>query len=292
MLSSLVEVGELKRIRSASRVGSIAERLFLAAWSELAAGGDVQSVMEGTVAAAVSAVRLGDLDLSTLLALGVECSEANQILHNAASSLPGLPSFAYPIPSPHPDVSLKFPQLLARQPRAGITCPNRPRIILEPPENHAEHCLIVAIYSVALAPVFGADPATVWLAALAHHLHNAALPDSGFTGEMLLGPQLESIMQRATERALEELPPPVREHVEKACRILPDAETPEGRAFHAADALDRVWQIEQHLRAGKLRLKFVLDDMELVHAGPVKVVSGQRAACCGGWRRDRLAQPR
>jgi 5'-deoxynucleotidase YfbR-like HD superfamily hydrolase len=270
LLSSLVEVGELKRIRSASRVGSIAERLFLAAWTELAASRDIQSTMESNVAAAVSAVRLGDLDFLTLLDLGVDHLEAIAILHNAASSLPRLPSFAYQVGSCRPGSPLQFPQLLARQPRAGITHPNRPRIIFEPPENHAEHCLMVAVYAVALAPVFGADPATVWLAGLAHHLHNAALPDSGFAGEMLLGSHLEPIVQRATERALAELPLPVRDSVERARRILPNADTPEGRAFHAADTLDRVWQIEQHLRAGQVDLKFVLEEMAIVHSGPVK----------------------
>ncbi len=59
--------------------------------------------------------------------------------------------------------------------------------MFEPPENHAEHCLAVAVYGVLLAPRYGADPSVVFLAGLAHHLHNARLPDSGFTGEALLG---------------------------------------------------------------------------------------------------------
>ena len=42
------------------------------------------------------------------------------------------------------------------------------------------------------------------------------------------------------------------------------------RAFHAADCIDRVLQIAQHLRAATLTMVTVLDEMELVHTGPVK----------------------
>ena len=57
---------------------------------------------------------------------------------------------------------------------------------------------------------------------------------------------------------------------EEARRILPDADSPEGRAFHAADTLDRVLQIEQYGRAASTSMDFVLRDMALVHDGPVK----------------------
>jgi 5'-deoxynucleotidase YfbR-like HD superfamily hydrolase len=272
LLSSLRELGELKRIRSASRTGSVAERLFLSGWSSLASGVPTLAAMQDGVAAALSAIRLGDLDLPTLVELGVPADEAIAILRRAAASMPGLPALDLPAGPPSEATAPVpgFASLLARQPRAGITCPDRPRVLLEPPENHAEHCLAVAVYGVALSPTFGADPQTVWLAGMAHHLHNAFLPDSGFTGEMLLGEHLEPIMQRATERALAELSGPLAARVRAARRILADADTPEGRAFHAADTLDRVWQIDQHLRAGRLDLRFVLDDMALVHEGPVK----------------------
>ncbi len=129
---------------------------------------------------------------------------------------------------------------------------------------------MVAVYGVALSPFYGADPETVFLAGLAHHLHNAAMPDSGFTGEMLLGSHLGPVMERATAAALAELPAGLRARVEEARRVLPDAETPEGRAFHAADVADRVLQIGQHLAAASLTMDVVLGDMELVHDGPVK----------------------
>ncbi len=177
------------------------------------------------------------------------------------------PALARELPAGDPP---PFVDALARQPRAGVTCPGRPRIVLEPPENHAEHCLVVAVYGVLLSTTYGADPETVFLAGLAHHLHNAAMPDSGFTGEMLLGSHLEPVMARATARALDELPGGLRERVERACAILPDADTPEGRAFHAADVADRVLQIAQHLKAATLTMDVVLGEMALVHDGPVK----------------------
>jgi hypothetical protein len=123
---------------------------------------------------------------------------------------------------------------------------------------------------VLLAPVFGADPVTVWLASLSHHLHNALLPDSGFTGEMLLGDQLQPVIAHAAEAALAELPAELRLSVRQARLVLADAETPEGRAFHAADTLDRVWQLAQHLRPGQVTMDMILGDMALVHEGPTK----------------------
>ncbi len=142
--------------------------------------------------------------------------------------------------------------------------------MLEPPENHAEHCLVVAVYGVVLAPRYGADPATVFLAALAHHLHNAGMPDSGFTGEMLLGDHLAAVMAHFVEGALASLDPVLRRRVVDARACLPDAETPEGRAFHAADVVDRVLEIAQHLTAASLTMETVLGEMALVHDGPVK----------------------
>ena len=50
---------------------------------------------------------------------------------------------------------------------------------------------------------------------------------------------------------------------ERARAVLPDDATAEGRAFHAADCIDRVLQIAQHLRAATLTMVTVLDEMEL-----------------------------
>ncbi|GAA0571303.1 hypothetical protein GCM10009416_07380 [Craurococcus roseus] len=277
LLPLLREINDLKRVRSAGRPASIADRLFASAWSRLVAGEDVARVAMATTAGALAANRLGDLDPPLLRQAGIGAEEVSVIRQRALAAVAeGLDgglraklsaALDAPAREGRPPV---FVQRLAEQPRAGATCPDRPRIVLEPPESHAEHCLMVAVYGVMLAPVYGADAPTVFLASLAHHLHNALLPDSGFTGEMLLGQALEPAFAEATRQALAELGGPLLAAVEDARRILPDAETPEGRAFHAADTLDRVLQIEQYLRGASTSMDFVLGDMALVHEGPVK----------------------
>jgi 5'-deoxynucleotidase YfbR-like HD superfamily hydrolase len=274
ILDLLRELGELKRIRSAAHEGSIAERHFAAAWAALVSGRSLDETWRAATAAALAVTRLGDIDRGVLARVGIEGAEAEAIIAHAVDEASGemdptlraglcaLPDTGGALPP--------FVAQLARQPRAGVTCPGHPRLLLEPPENHAEHCLVTAIYGVILSPFYGARPDVVFLASLAHHLHNAIIPDSGFAGEILLGDHLESVFARATEMALAGLPSALAERVRETRRILPDAGTPEGRAFHAADTLDRVLQIEQHLRAGKATMHYVLHDMELVHAGPVR----------------------
>ena len=45
---------------------------------------------------------------------------------------------------------------------------------------------------------------------------------------------------------------------------------PEAQAFHAADVLDRVLQVHHHARAAAFTASQALDDLELVHEGPVQ----------------------
>nr|WP_237477608.1 hypothetical protein [Lichenibacterium sp. 6Y81] len=273
------EIGDLKRVRSAGRHGTIATRLFRAAWSELAAGEPAPEVARRITAQALAAARLGDLDRPLLIEAGLSPAEVNVVLCRAVEEISGpvpeplrsalVSAVAVPAPG-RPGELPRFVGLLEDQPRAGVTCPGRPRIVLEPAESHAEHCLVVAVYGVLLAPRYGADPATVFLAALAHHFHNAGMPDSGFTGEMLLGDHLGPVMQHFVDDALASLEPGLRRRVAEARACLPDADTPEGRAFHAADTVDRVLEIAQHLRAASLTMDTVLGEMALVHDGPVK----------------------
>lgn len=276
--SLLLELSDLKRIRSAGRDGSIATRLFRRAWAGLVAGESAEEVAMRVTAAAVAAARLGDLDAAALAGLGLSRDEAADVLRASFDEVAG--EVHEPLRSRlratlgdetrTVGAAPSFVAALEAQPRAGATCPGQPRVILEPPESHAEHCLVVAAYSVLLSPAYGADPATVFVAGLAHHLHNAVMPDSGFTGEMLLGPHLAPVVARATERALAELDSRLSAGVAASRAVLPDAATPEGRAFHAADAIDRVLQIAQHLKAASLTMDRVLGDMQLVHDGPVK----------------------
>ncbi len=276
------EIGDLKRIRSAGREGSVATRGFRAAWTALDAGEAPETTMERIVASALAATRLGDLDRAKLTELGLDGAEGSAVLARAFDAVAGSldPTFAsrlreglaWDAPSDRPDGATRpaFVRALAEQPRAGATCPGKPRIVLEPPENHAEHCWAVAVLGVLLCPSYGAEPVTVFLAGLAHHLHNAAMPDSGFTGEMLLGDQLAPVVARATDAALAQLEEPLRDVIVAARRVLADDRSPEGRAFHAADVIDRVMQIAQHLRPATITMATVLDELELVHEGPVK----------------------
>ena len=273
----LGELGDLKRTRSAGHHGSVAERGFVAAWSALCAGEEPDAVMAAVVASALAAARLGDLGVVKLRELGLDEAETATVLRRAFDAVASAldpdraPSFREGLGRPLP-VGLvpPFVAALAEQPRAGATCPGRPRILLEPPENHAEHCWAVAVFGALLAPRYGANATTVFLAGLAHHLHNASMPDSGFTGEMLLEDHLAPVCDAATERALDELSPELRDDIVEARRILPDADTPEGRAFHAADVIDRVTQMAQHLRVATVTMPMLLDEWALVHDGPVK----------------------
>ncbi len=163
-----------------------------------------------------------------------------------------------------------FVQQLAKQPRAGATCPGRARVVVLPAESHADHCAAVAIYSVLVAPGFGADITKPFLAALIHHAHNAYLPDAGFTGEETLGGSLIPVMVNLRERAFDQIPQPLSEHMRRAVEEVAEAGTPEAKAFHAADVLDRVLQMRWFEQATKFTLRLALDDMELVHAGPVQ----------------------
>lgn len=280
LLPLLRELGDLKRVTSAGRSGSIAERAFLRAWASLLAGISAGQVATETVAGCVAATRLGDVDAEILSGLGLPAGAIAAIqrtaLADAASGRldPGLTAALISSCERLPPFDRTgevppFVRRLAEQPRAGATCPGKPRIVLMPAENHAEHCLLVAVYAVLLAEA-GCDLGTVFLAALAHHFHNAALPDAGFTGEMLLGAHLEPMMERATRAALAELPPGLARRVEEARLVLGDADTPAGRAFHAGDVIDRVLELDQHVRRGRVTMDDILGDMALVHDGPVK----------------------
>lgn len=51
---------------------------------------------------------------------------------------------------------------------------------------------------------------------------------------------------------------------------IADDAMPTARAFHAADVIDRVIEIDHHLRAARTTMDEVLGDYGLVHDGPVK----------------------
>ncbi len=273
------ELSELKRMRDQSTTDSVAERLFRRAWGALEAGIEPAAVCEQTVADALVATRLAGIDAALLQELEVDQAARRTILLDGfEDAAPGLSATAAAslraaigIARPRPEQPLPwFVDALIRQPRAGATSPGKPRLALEPAESHGDHCLVVAVLGALIAMHADADPARVFLAGLAHHLHNAALPDTGFAGEIMLGDSLLPLMRRLTARELATLSPPLRDRVEDALRPIAGADTPEGRAFNAADVIDRVLQAHHHGRAAAFTVDQALGDLELVHAGPLR----------------------
>ena len=272
-----VELGDLKRVRDATSPDSVASRLFRRAWGALAAGQNPGDVALTATANAIAAARLGGVDHAILAGCGLAQDEAEAVLLRSFDEVatPLDPALAATLRShlgqpATPGPAPAFAEALIRQPRAGATCPGKPRIVLEPPENHGDHCLIVAVLAATLAPHYRADPATAFLAGMAHHLHNAALPDSGFAGEILLGDHLAPILQRLFARELATLPAPLATITRAALDHIPDATTPVGRAFHAADVIDRVLQMRHYHQVAAFTIDQALEDMDLVHAGPTQ----------------------
>jgi 5'-deoxynucleotidase YfbR-like HD superfamily hydrolase len=276
------EVGDLKRTRDARSPETLATLAFRRAWEALAGGADAHAVALGVTADALAAARLGGIDASILDRCGLSPAAARSVLQA------GVFQMAAAAPQPlaaqlRDHVALPFRagrapafvDALARQPRAGATCPGKPRIALEPAESHADHCLLVAVLGVVASADYGADPATVFLAGLAHHLHNAVLPDSGFAGEVLLGDHLRPIMERLFAEGLAQLDDGLAPSVRAALAVIGDADTPEGRAFHAADVIDRVQQMAHFARVAAFTVDQALDDLQLVHAGPVQAFHHQ-----------------
>jgi 5'-deoxynucleotidase YfbR-like HD superfamily hydrolase len=272
-----MELCDLKRVRDASSPDSLASRLFRDAWGALLAGQNVDHVAMIATADALAAARLGGIDAGVLAIAGLTSEEAKTVLVRSFDEVAGpvdarlavllrgvlgQPMHAGPAP--------EFAEALIRQPRAGATCPGKPRIVLEPPEGHGDHCFVVAVLACVLAPRYGADPATAFLAGMAHHLHNAVLPDSGFAGEILLGDHLAPVLQRLFARELATLPDALRQRTEQALATIPDASTADGRAFHAADVIDRVLQMRHYDQVARFTIDQALDDMDLVHAGPTQ----------------------
>ena len=170
---------------------------------------------------------------------------------------------------------------LILQPRAGATAPGQPRIVLEPVESCAEHCLVTAAYAVLLAPSFGADPGDAFAIGIAHHLHNAQLPDAGFAGEALIGNHLDGLIDTLRNAVLATMSPEAATHLAPLLSEIASADTPLARTFHTADTIDRVLQIEYFARCNQFTLNDALVGMELVHAGPVQKFQQEQLDAAG-----------
>lgn len=280
LLPLLIDLNELKRVRPAPAGRSLAAQSFLRSWAALAAGADADDLARRELGTALVATRLAGADDALLVGAGLAPADAEDVcadarrhaldlagpwasaIETAVGSAGGVVDTVTRIEPP------VFAQLLAVQPRAPATRPDRARISVEPPENHADHCAAVAHAGVVMAVVEDADPGVVFLAGLSHHLHNARLPDGGFAGEAALGAHLPVVVERLRQQALEELPAGVAAAVLAAADRTADETTPEGRAFHAADVIDRVLQTHHHARAAAFTVEQALDEYGLVHEGP------------------------
>jgi len=279
MIPLFWEIGNLKRVHPANLNVSFAANLFLQSWKNVAGNVDMRDVAIKTAANAVAAAQLGATNADVLRRAELSETEIQTVLERSfdLSSVPIEKNLREELRGAlmreFDGAELTVPpfaEKLARQPRSGATKPNTPRLLFDQPENHAEHIITVAVYAVLLAPFFDADIATVFLAALAHHFHNADLPDAGFAGEELLGEFLPVIFNNLREKCLRELPNDLREPVKRTFVLIENAASPEARAFHAADVIDRVLQMRHHAEANEFNLKYALEKMELVHAGAVQ----------------------
>ena len=285
------DLSELKRLRDQSSSDSVADRLFRRAWGRIADGADGAEVWPRIVADALVGTRLAGIDATLLESLALDQHARTEILARSfdAAAAPLRPDAIEAARQAIGTIDRSgaeahapaFADALIRQPRAGATAPGKPRLALEPAESHGDHCLVVAVLGALIALHDGADPGRVFLAGLAHHLHNAMLPDTGFAGEVMLGDALDPIMRRLFAHELTTLAPTPRRRVEDALLLIADADTPEGRAFHAADVIDRVLQAHHHARAAAFTADQALHDLELVHEGPLRPFQARVLAVLG-----------
>ena len=290
----LTRLQDLKRIRTPDTAGrSLAGVGFLRAWGRLCAGGSVTDVAVGEAARAVAAVELAGIDAAVLRDAGLTPDDIVAVLRRAVAAGgrdlgPSRVSDLVGALAVEQESAAGPPAAFARlldQPRAGATHPTKPRLMLDPPESHADHCYVVAVSAALLAPLYGADPGPPFLAGLGHHLHNIWLPDGGFAGEELLGEHLKPVMDRFTARGLGALPPELAEQVRAAFALLPLPDSPGAAAFHAADVLDRVLWMGVYEQAAAFRLSQAMDDLELVHPGPTRAFLNEVLAAAGVWPR-------
>ena len=284
------ELQDLKRQQPAHLSHSIATELFRRAWQRLLAGDDTTEVALDTTAAALTNVLFPGCDERFFPAAGFSESETagllaealrttvsyfyeTRIVQHLRTATTRLAHYYHDPQNPAGESSPQLPaclETLCRQPRAGATRPGFARLVLVPPEMHSDHCLLTAVYAVLCADEYGADVGEAFLCGLAHHLHNALLPDCGFAGEILLGEHLDGVIARGREQALVQFPEALRQNTRRVLRYHETIDAPEGRAISAGDVLDRVLDVKWRTRAAAVTDADILGDLDLVHAGPLK----------------------
>ena len=281
LLPLLRELNDLKRLYAVNLGGSsLATRVFRGACQPLSDGRPLEATEWTTTL--LAAARLGAISPEVLASAGLSAAEARAVFDRSidaheclsTSTREGLKAHTNSLDArlegrfDYPDGH--WADRLCRSPRAGATCPGKPRIALEPAEMHSDHCGIVAVYGYLIADSFGANPEDAWLIGLCHHFHNAYLPDAGFTGEVLLGDSLDRVIGNFRAQALQQVHASYRHRIETLFAEIAGDTTPLAQTFHAADTIDRVVQMENYERAARFRVSQALDDLDLVHEGPVQ----------------------
>ena len=279
------DVVNLKRVCSAGRSGTWMERSFRRGWHRILREGapgttPSRSIAIEETAEAILATQLADAAGTVLREHGLSAQAARDVRLRGfdAAPLPDSPlgsSLREAIANGNStaegaqkeDGQFAFVGALCEQPRAGVTAPGEPRLMLTPTESHGDHCGAVAVLGVLLAPLFGADVAVVHLIGLAHHLHNATLPDAGHAGDVILGDVAGDLIDAGRSRAMKAIPEALHDPIRSALAHTEHVDSPEAQAFHAADALDRVLEIAWHAQTADFSLDTALYDYDLVHEG-------------------------
>lgn len=301
------EVQDLKRQSPAHLDGSIATGLYREAWGRYLVGESATDVADVVTAKALVSVLLPGCDERFWAPAGIPYDDAEEMMTGALSTTASgqlgdqtqaalrravgevrdeyeRRSRGDELPDDYRGVELpEDVEALCRQPRAGATRPGFARLVLVPPEMHAEHCILTGVYAALAAEYYGADRGLAFRAGLAHHLHNALLPDCGFAGEVLLGDHLDGVIARGRERALRQLPDHVADPTRSALAHHETIRSPEGRAVSAADVIDRVLDVKWRTRAAAVTDADILSDLDLVHEGPLKDFQSDLLAHAGLW---------
>ena len=95
-------------------------------------------------------------------------------------------------------------------------------------------------------------------------------PTPGSPAKCCSAPHLIPVLRRLTDQALATLPAGLAAHTRDALALAADAGTPEGRAFNAADVIDRIMEVRHFAAVAGFTEAQATDDMELVHAGPLQ----------------------
>ncbi|UZO79260.1 hypothetical protein NBT05_09780 [Aquimarina sp. ERC-38] len=297
-ISSLfIQLQDLKRQQPLGYSYSITEHLFIEGWNRIIKGENIEQVAGIITAKALLSITFPGFESGFFKELDLEKDKVTNILygalyqyikeyeinknlanllidslhHELGSITEGsITGFTKKLKTEAFQEQAPFVYQLVKQPRAGATNPNSSRMLLLPPESHADHCLVTAVYSVLLAPTYEADFGTSFLIAMSHHLHNASLPDMGYAGEMALGDHLQFILDQSRRKALAVFPMEFQLKILDAIYKHEDISLPEGQASAAADVSDRVLDIYWRIKATKIDKKQLLDDLELIHPGPIQ----------------------